>query len=86
MNDEQKKREIEGLVETASRGPLAHKQMEPIEYHTIAVRKGSVADRYLTKMREVHLLTYPEAIEQLIIEFDPDLDFLEFEGQKERTE
>lgn len=62
--------------------PDPENEGDKIEYHTIAVRKGSVADRYLTKMTEVHVLTYPEAIEQLIIEFDPDLDFLTFEGEK----
>jgi hypothetical protein len=52
-------------------------------YHTIAIAKGSTVEKYLDKMKDVHLLgSYEEAIEKLIIEFDPDLDFLTFEGEK----
>jgi hypothetical protein len=46
-------------------------------YQSYAVERDSVADRYIRKLRDTHMLTTTGAIEFLIQKFDPNLEFLE---------
>jgi hypothetical protein len=47
------------------------------QYHNIPIQKGSAVDRYLTMVKETHMLpTWGETIAYIISQLDPDWDLI----------